>query len=514
MKAKSKIISILMLLILLSIGRASAQITTDISNAVYLNPSYIQELTLKTNCDLNGAWSTEYSYYWLSDPTNSQTKLPPYVKNITYTGVIQESSSISISTPENAFTNNERNKYYLSSSLPGEKLEIMLDLENTNDFITWLPLSLYFDPFVIKNPEEQIKLKLSYANSTLGNIIYIQNTKFNAGCYLNLLIKSPDPGAGGKLTIELDSQDDSTAAISGIFWNNPREESNLKITYNGSNKVSAQSWYQSLKTNSNIVIWSPRSGEDSDKDNLVKVGVGEVTYTTSTGYEFPESLHKKDIYNFKVLKGIAGPKGVNGLEFYLNPDNDLCSRGCSLGLYTTETYKQNIFLYTAEKSKKNKLAIKAETTGDESPEFHNFHIDPNSSVQLRIRLTTNDLQNPPILRGLYILPSKNKNSDNETVTLNIDKEISIKDTGSNIETNQPAKLPSTIIDFPNIPSIKNNDDLNSPQQNDKKDSTDKEPPKTDQNKLQEELEKLKEKAPKEVQKPIKTNQTGSVLFLQ
>ncbi len=272
-KTLINIILILLLFNVLCTGLGLALTTSeDLSNAVYQNPSYVQELTPKTNCDLNGSWSTEYSYYWLSDLTNSQTNLPSYVKNTAYTGVVQESSSVSISTPENASGNNGRNKYYLSSSLDGETLAITVDLENLDNFISWLPLNLYFDPFVIKNPEEQIKLKLSYANSTLGNIIYIQNTKFNGGCYLNLLVKSPDPHSRGKLTIELNPAADSRAAISGIFWSEPREESNLQITYTGANKVSAQTWYQNLRTDSGVVIWSPKSNEDSSDNNLVKIG--------------------------------------------------------------------------------------------------------------------------------------------------------------------------------------------------------------------------------------------------
>ena len=454
---------ILLLLIVLYTGQASAQTTDALSNAVYLNPSYIQELAPKTNCDLNGAWSTEYSYYWLANPSNLLQKLPSYIKGINYTGVVQESSSISISTPESPSSNDKRNKYYLSSSLPGETLTITLDLENTNDFISWLPLNLYFDPFIIKNPQEQIKLKLSYADSSLGDIIYIQNTKFNVGCYLNLLIKSPDPKSIGKLTIEIDPQDDSTAAISGIFWSEPRAESNLKVTYTGLDKVSAPVWSQSLRSNSppkadlpqveNTVIWSPRASEVSGGDDFVKIGIGKITSTTSTGYEFPTSLKNKDFYNFKVLQGMAGPKGVNGLEFYLNPDSNLCSNGCELGLYSTESSKQNVFIYSAEKGKKNKLEIKAETPGDGSPVFQKFHIDPNSNVQLRIRLTTNDPQNHPILRGLYISPtgSDNKTADNNNAILNTDKANNSTITDSNITTkSQPGAItiPVGIIQIP------------------------------------------------------------------
>ncbi|OGI08479.1 MAG: hypothetical protein A3F80_00820 [Candidatus Melainabacteria bacterium RIFCSPLOWO2_12_FULL_35_11] len=510
-----------MLFILLSVGPASAQITPDISNAVYLNPSYLQELTPKTNCDLNGAWSTEYSYYWLADPTNSQTKLPPYVKNISYSGVIQENSSISISTLESPSANKGRNKYYLSSSLNGETLVVNLELENINQFKTWLSLNLYFDPSVIKNPEQQIKLKLSYANSTLGNIIYIQDTKFNAGCYLDLLVKSPDPGATGKLTIEIDAQSDSLAAISGIFWDEPRKESNLQVTYTGLNKVSAPVWQQNLRDSSATAIWSPQSREDSSKDNFAKVGVGEITYTTSTGYEFPESLKKKDAYNFKVLMGIAGPKGVNGLEFYLTPDSNLCSNGCELGLYSTELYKQSVSIYSAEEDKKNKLTANAETPGDGSPVFQNFHIAPNSNVKLRVRLTTSDLNNPPILRGLYISPDENINLDNDNVVLNIDEGTSSQSSVTLPNNNTIISIPITEhasiinVDFPNIPDIKSSDKNN---KEDNKDSIDKDPSKTDQNKANaigeaqkasEEVQKVKQKesedAPKAAEKIARDN---------
>ena len=445
---------IILLLNIFFVGRISAQVTSDIPNAVYLNPSYIQELEQKTNCELNGAWSTEYAYYWLADPANSQANLPSYIKNITYTGVVQESNSTSISTPEISSSNGGRNKYYLSSSLDGETLAITVDLENPDNFISWLPLNLYFDPSLIKNPEEQIKLKLSYADSALGDIVYIQNTKFNGGCYLNLLVKSPDPHSKGKLTIELNPADDSKAAISGIFWSEPRKESDLQITYTGANKVSAQTWYQNLRTDSGAVIWSPKSNEDSNDNSLVKIGIGKVTYTTSTGYEFPTVLKNKGSYNFKVLQGIAGPKGINGLEFYLNPDSSVCSNGCDIGLYSTESYKQNVFIYSAEKDRKNKLAAKTETFGDGKPAFQNFHVEPDSNVQLRIRLTTNDLINPPILRGFYILPAKSDStiSDSEGVVLNIDN---VQNTGPQIQPIIPIIPIVPVIQIPQVISFTN-----------------------------------------------------------
>ena len=453
-KSNLNILYILLLLTAVCTGQVLAQTAPEISNATYLNPSYIKESAPKTNCDLNGAWSTEYSYYWLADPSNTQTKLPPYITNLTYSGVIQESSSISISTPESASKNGERNKYYLSSSLDGETLSIMIDLQNNNDFITWIPLNLYFDPFVINNPAEQIKLKLSYANSALGDITYIQNTKFKVGCYLNLLVKSPDPRSVGTLTIEIAPQDNSKAAISGIFWSEPRRESDLRITYVGPEKVSAPTWSQ--RVDSSTVIWSPRSKEESENDDLVQLSVGMIKYATSTGYEFPLSLKNKDFYNFKVLQGMAGPKGSNGLEFYLNPDMSLCLNGCELGLYTTESYKQNILIYSAEKDKQNKLKSTIETFGDGTPTFQNFHIAPSSNIQLRIRLTTNDLENPPILRGLYIAPTGSITSDNNVV-LNLDTGGSMSNSPSNNNaSNKPTTTASTTsTDTIQIPTVIN-----------------------------------------------------------
>ena len=455
MKIKPSKIIFILLVILFCTGQVSGQITDDISNAIYLNPSFIKEPAPKSNCELNGAWSTEYSYYWLADPANSQLKLPSYVTNISYSGVIQEVNSVSISTPESISSNNsKRNKYYLSSSLDGETLQITIDLKNPNDFVTWLPISLYLDPFVINDPNEQIKLSLSYASSSLGNIVYIQNTKFNAGCYLNLLVKSPTPGAIGKITIEITPNDNSKAAISGIFWSEPRKESNLKVTYTGADKISAPIWQQNLKNNSGITIWSPNSG--NDPGNLVRIGLGKTTIATSTGYEFPSTLRSQGFYNFNVLQGMAGPQGINGLEFYLNPDNSLCLNGCNLGLYFTESYKQNISIYSAEDNKENKLLTTTDTPGDRTPAFQNFHIEPNNNIKLRVRVTTNDTTSPPVLRGLYISSAviNNINDSKNNPVLSTDQKTPVETKDPKINTqDKPVSSSTIVLPYPIIPII-------------------------------------------------------------
>ncbi|MBI2995557.1 MAG: hypothetical protein HYY52_02480 [Candidatus Melainabacteria bacterium] len=365
------------------------------TNAKYINSDYIQEGGEKTNCELNGAWTTEYNnYYWLPEPTRTQKSLPPLVKEITYTGVTKETNSVDINTPESLI--HKRNNFYLSSSLKGESITITQELENSSEYSEWIPLSIYFDPTVTNNSEQLVKISLSYAHSSLGNIVYVQNTSFNLGCYLNLIVKSPLRGQIGRLTIEIKPASNAYASLSGIFWGKQKELSNLKVSYHGSEEISAPIWYQSKR---NVVIWSPES--DTSKISI-RVTLGKISYTTSTGFEFP--LGRDRTYNFKVLQG------QKGLEFYLGTEQDLCSGGCELGLYFTEKHKQFISIYSANIDKKNILLAKTETNGNGTPLFEKFYIEPNDDVSLRVRINTNIKDSTSILRGLYLIPRQNNSS--------------------------------------------------------------------------------------------------------
>ena len=215
--------------------------------------------------------------------------------------------------------------------MPGESTKIKLNLENNSDFGIWYPLSIYIDPFVSKIPEQQIRVKLSYALDSLGDIVYIQNTKYEKGCYLNLLIKGPQKGTSGEATIEFKTASNTKPIVSGLFWGAPREEKDLVVNYNGRTKVDAPLSLNNLfRENYNAIIWSPDE-ETQDKD-IIDISLGKIEDTTSTGYEFVSS-RVTDAYSFKVIKGQAGPDGFNGVEFYLSAPENTCVNGCKLGLY-------------------------------------------------------------------------------------------------------------------------------------------------------------------------------------
>ena len=386
----------LILTLILLFGQAKAS-----DDAFYISPEYIREDSSKIDCELNGAWTTNYSYFWLPDPTNTKSNLPDFIQNIDYQGVLKEADTISVSTPEFPDQHGDRNKYFLSSALPGEKLSVKVNVINNSKFISWYPLAIYIDPFVSKGNQQKVSVSLSYASTSLGHVVYLQNTNFQEGCYLNLLIKSPLPGASGQVTLELNPQPDSPATISALFWGEAKEETNINIVPTGTVSVSAPLYFQDYKNSIQADIWSP--GVD-ESDKLVKVSLGDIKYVTSTGYEFPISVKLRDTYNFKALKGMAGPAGLNGLEFYLTPQKDFCSNGCDLGLYFVEEYKQKIYIYTAQKDKKNKLSVLKRTTGNAS--FETFSIQPNNDVVLRIRVTTEDNSSlVPVLNGLYLRQS-------------------------------------------------------------------------------------------------------------
>ena len=222
---------------ILLLGPNQAFSAETVSSTIYLNTDYIKEDIQKLNCELNGAWSSEYSYYWIPGQSDNFHNLPSFVKSVQYDGIIEQTNLIGISTLESS--KNSRNGFYITSSLPGESTEINLELENNSDFGVWYPLSIYIDPFVSKIPEQQVRIKLSYALDSLGDIVYIQNTKYNKGCYLNLLIKGPPKGTNGKATIELKTASNTKPVVSGLFWGTPREEKSLIVNYDSRTKVEA-----------------------------------------------------------------------------------------------------------------------------------------------------------------------------------------------------------------------------------------------------------------------------------
>ena len=406
MLIKNKIVVFVSLLTILCAGQAIAQ--EDVNKALYNNLRFVQEASPKTDCSLNGAWTAEYTSYWLVDPSNLKSKLPSYVKSINYQGVVRETSFYSISTPEDLSSQNLRNKYYLTSSLSGESAHIEIDLENNTEYVNWIPLNLYIDPFVVADPKQQLRIELSYAHTVTGHLVYIQDTNFQAGCYLKVFVKSPLPGAQGTVNIELKSSSNSRPAISGIFWGELIQESEMNVMYSRRDQIRAQKWNRDLAEDAGISIWSPETESDID----IQVTVGESEYITSTGNEFPTSVRTKDVYNFKALQGLSGPKGLNGLEFYLKTKNsELCSQGCELGLYFAEGYQQNIAIYSAEEGKRNKLLERVKTIGNNVPSFDVFQVEPNEKVSLRIRLTTENEETIPTLRGLYIKPRSGETID-------------------------------------------------------------------------------------------------------
>ena len=390
----------------LCIGPAIAN--NDISKATYLNSEYILENTEKLNDEINGAWTTNYKYYWIVNQYSPQKNLPSYTKEISYNGIIEENKTIGLSTLENIGTNDSRNKYFLTSSLPGETLQISVNLENENETETWYPISVYFDPLTIQGSIQQVRVKLSYATGSLGNIVYIQNLQKNeivSGGYLNLLIKAPIKGELGTAIIEIKAEGGFKPALSGLFWDDLKESTNLSASFTGSRQTNAGNWYRHTQRRGvRPIIFSADSIDNKDFKNIVQLSLGQSDYTTTTGYEFPSSV-LENTNSSKVLKGQSGSQGKNGLEFYLTPPQDTCSNGCGLGFYFVENYKQKIEIYSAEKDKKNKLLATSETNGNNEPIFERFNISPSNNTSLRVRITSNEESNIPLLRGLYIINS-------------------------------------------------------------------------------------------------------------
>lgn len=394
------------LLLSIFLGPAKAENNQEvIQSAIYKNPEYIQEHKNKANCEINGAWTKEFKYFWLADIEDNKKNFPPFVKNLTYRGVIEKANNSGISTLEALNLDSSRNGYFLTSSLPGEKIGIEFDLEHNLPYVEWIPLNLYFDPFVLEDLDQQIQIKLSYANSSLGRIVYLQNINFNVGCYLNLLIKSPPKGEIGKVVIEIKPKDNNKAAISGVFWKEEHEHSNLKLEYAGSNEVSAPTFFENERVAKKSIIWSPTTDKNLLVNDIVKISLGTVTYTTSNGFEFPLDLKNKT-YNYQILKGVSGQPGFSGLEFYIEPLTQSCRDGCDFSLYFTENYKQKIYIYSAYEDRKNKLLKELTPEGKGAPTFENFHIEPNENVKLRIRITSDDKSVEPVLRGISILPNE------------------------------------------------------------------------------------------------------------
>ena len=419
------LVTIFLLLMTVCLGRIEA----SEEKALYINTEYLKEDENKTNCELKGAWTTNYENYWLPDPANLQQVFPNYVKNISYTGITSEASSIGLSTPESLNKNNPRNKFYLTSSLADEALEVTLDLQHENQFSEWFPLGLYFDPFVINNSKQQLSIKLSYANTNLGKTVYVQDINFESGCYLNLKVKLPAYNSLAKLVIELKPEKGSKPALSGIFWGKEYKENSLQVSYKGLNQISAPNWYETQKKLAKTILWSP-SQMTGAGSQIVKVSLGDTTYSTSTGYEFPLA-NRQNTYNFQVLKGKSGKEGFNGLEFYINPQIMLCQSGCELGFYTTSNFKQNISLYSANIGTNNKLLSQVETNGEGLPVFHSFTVEPNESLALRVRITAQDPNSEPSLRGLYIVPTLTAPNPEDLLSLDSNTTVALPPVTSN-----------------------------------------------------------------------------------
>lgn len=169
----------------------------------YENPAFIKEDSSNLTLD-------SYEYFWYPSPNDSNKNLPPFVKNIYYKGIIEEL----------------RNKYFLTSSQLGKKLEITLTLKHDKRFTQWIPVNLRLAPDTNNNAEQEVRLSLSYANSSLGNIVYIQKRKANSGSSLNLIVKMPPQNSDGELTIELRSKRGIKSSVSGIVWNYPTSTKN------------------------------------------------------------------------------------------------------------------------------------------------------------------------------------------------------------------------------------------------------------------------------------------------
>lgn len=409
----------LLFFILLSFlfGQVKAESNPVINKAAtYRNPAYVQESVSKVNCDLNGAWTKEFKYFWLANPEDNKRNLPSFVRNLTYKGIVEKTNKIGISTLESLSLDSVRNNYFLTSSLPNEEIEIDLDLEHNNPYVEWFPLNLYFDPFVLEDLNQQVRIKLSYAKGNLGEIVYIQDINFVTGCYLNLLIKSPPEGEIGKASVEIKPRENAKAALSGVFWTEERMPRNLLVNYIGSDKVSAQGFYGKQKNIKKAIFWSPiTSGDNEQGKSIVQVSLGDITYSTSTGFEFPLDL-KSQIYNYQVLKGVGGEDGINGLEFYIEPPKEACLEGCNLNLYFTENYRQKIYVYSAYEDKKNNLLAEVTTGGEGIPTFENFYIKPNEDVKLRIRIDASEDLKEPVLRGLSIMPPVTEEEDAQIVS--------------------------------------------------------------------------------------------------
>ncbi len=59
-----------------------------ISDTIYINTDYTKEDNSRLNCELNGAWSSEYSYYWIPGQPYNLQNLPDFVKSVQFKMVI------------------------------------------------------------------------------------------------------------------------------------------------------------------------------------------------------------------------------------------------------------------------------------------------------------------------------------------------------------------------------------------------------------------------------------------
>lgn len=206
---------------------ADIKIGDLVPKALYENPEFIKENRIKTISELTGATRKKYEYYWFPDPNNDQKKLPGFVKNIYYRGKVKDASFTHIKTPKKFSPDDRRNKFNLTSIKRGRKIEVKLLLENDKKYAQWLPLSIYFDPASKISPVQQIRVKLSYAAGNLGDIVFLQNRKFNSNYYLDLIVKMPPYTEAGEITFEIKSNKRFTSAISGILLENPHKAGDI-----------------------------------------------------------------------------------------------------------------------------------------------------------------------------------------------------------------------------------------------------------------------------------------------
>ena len=195
-------------------GPARAFVETK---TIYQNSAFIEESSNDV-LDINSHQNEKYKYYWFPSLNNSRIKLPPFVKSISFDGVIKKASLIDLNDLKEAGWLSRKDKNYLTSLNRGKTMEVKIVLANDKNYVSWLPVKLYFSPLVGNSPEQQLRIKLSYADGSIGNIVYIKNRNPDSSNFLNLKIKSPPTNQDGELIIEFRTKRRYQATLSGILW--------------------------------------------------------------------------------------------------------------------------------------------------------------------------------------------------------------------------------------------------------------------------------------------------------